>query len=118
MKLCYCTAAWAYFTDQPLDKQWGDNWGNASYEHNAGTPYSHDGQVIHKVAWDGPFELPGENMCNSSYSVQRINQGAIPWLVTSRWFEGEMTTIPAGTKLHEFWDLIKQGGGDVYGRIT
>ena len=37
--LCYVKGPWAYFTTQPLKKQWGDDWDDAPYEHNAGEPY-------------------------------------------------------------------------------
>lgn len=37
--LCYVDGPWAYFTTQPLAKQWGDDWNDAPYEHNAGEPY-------------------------------------------------------------------------------
>ena len=37
--LCYVRGAWAYFTTQPLEDQWGDDWDDAPYEHNAGSPY-------------------------------------------------------------------------------
>ena len=38
--LCYVAANVAYFTTQALADQWGDDWNDAPYEHNAGTPYS------------------------------------------------------------------------------
>ena len=38
-KLCYVEGNIAYFTTQDLDKQWGDDWDDAPYEHNAGLPY-------------------------------------------------------------------------------
>lgn len=37
--LCYVCGPWAYFTTRPLADQWGDDWDDAPYEHNAGTPY-------------------------------------------------------------------------------
>lgn len=37
--LCYVDGPWAYFTTQPLEDQWGDDWDDAPYEHNAGEPY-------------------------------------------------------------------------------
>lgn len=38
-RLCYVEGAWAYFTTQALDEQWGDDWDDAPYESNAGHPY-------------------------------------------------------------------------------
>jgi hypothetical protein len=37
--LCYVNLPWCYFTTKPLDEQWGDDWDDAPYEHNAGEPY-------------------------------------------------------------------------------
>jgi len=37
-RLCYVDGPWAWFTTQGLDTQWGDGWGKAPYEHNAGDP--------------------------------------------------------------------------------
>ena len=89
--LCYVEGNFAYFTTQPLAKQWGDDWDDAPYEHNAGEPYlptvcykttgpekdpldwNDDGTPkwgIVKVAWDGPFSPPCENHINSPWSVQ------------------------------------------------
>jgi hypothetical protein len=30
--LCYIDDDYAYFTEQSLDKQWGDDWNDAPYE--------------------------------------------------------------------------------------
>lgn len=38
-KLCYISENIAYFTTLPLSEQWGDDWNDAPYEHNAGPPY-------------------------------------------------------------------------------
>lgn len=37
--LCYVEGCWAFFTTKPLSDQWGDDWNDAPYEHNAGRPY-------------------------------------------------------------------------------
>ena len=108
--LYYCQNSGAYFTNKPLSEQCGDDWNDIPYEHNAGAPY---GEGIVKVAWDGPFKLPGEHCINSSYSVDRIKQGAVPWLVTASWHT-EFVSIPAGTSLEDFCKLIQKGGGNVY----
>lgn len=39
-KLCYVKQPWLYFTTQDLEDQWGDDWNDAPYQHNAGKPYS------------------------------------------------------------------------------
>lgn len=116
--LCYIDQYWAYFTTQELSKQWGDDWNDAPYEHNAGEPYLHfqDGESwsISKVAFDGPFERPCDNQLNSPWSVEQINAGAIAWLRSSRWSTNKNVIIPAGTTMERFIDLIYDGGGNVY----
>ena len=117
MKLCFVDENWAYFTDQPLTGegcQWGDDWNDAPYEHNAGEPYAHDGENVIKCAWEGDFVTPGGDNGNSEYSVERINKGVIPWLVTSRWYEGDVVIIQAGVSPMEFRTLITKGGGKTY----
>lgn len=118
--LCYVDGSWAYFTTQKLSEQWGDDWNDAPYEHNAGEPYQwHDRrdsepwQII-KVAWDGEFEAPCAAQYNSPWSVQRINAGAVAWLQTSRWIGGDPIVIMAGTTIEDFCQKIREGGGRVY----
>jgi len=121
--LCYVDGSWAYFTTRKLSDQLGDDWNDAPYEHNAGTPYEyseHDRKegrepwLIIKVAWDGDFEPPCEGHCNSPWSVEQINAGAVAWLRTSRWRTGKPVIIPTGTTLERFCELIREGGGAVY----
>lgn len=115
--LCYVDEPWAYFTDQPLDQQWGDDWNDIPYEHNAETPYSHRGATITVLAYDGPWFTPCWGHLNSPYSVQSINAGAVPWLRELRWIDGSeqaVRSIPAGVTIAEFTELIHAGGGNVY----
>lgn len=122
--LCYIEGNWAFFTTQPLDKQWGDDWDDAPYENNAGRPYefhAHDSKAgkerweITKVAWDGDFETPGRwGGGNSHYSVQSINSGAAAWLFQRGYKEKPPISIQAGTTLDEFVKKITQGKGCVY----
>lgn len=121
--LCYVSGCWAYFTTRKLSEQWGDDWSDAPYEHNAETPYEygeHDRNkgrapwTITKVAFDGDFEPPCEGHCNSPWSVEQINAGAVAWLRTSRWHGGKPVIVPAGTTLERFCELIREGGGNVY----
>jgi hypothetical protein len=142
LQLCYVDECWAYFTTQPINAQWGDDWNDAPYEHNAGTPYGpcwhnepthrKEGKFcdcdsckkdwyqdempkwkIVKVAWDGPFETPA-NIANgnSLYSVQQINRGEVAWLRSST--TQPSTPIMAGVSLEQFCRLIQAGGGRVY----
>ena len=118
--LCYVEGNWAYFTTQELSKQWGDDWDDAPYEHNAGTPYEYDGEEdahpweIVKVAWDGPFETPDYNHLNSPWSVEQINAGAVAWLVAR--YADPMVVIPAGVTLSEFTKRVLSAGGSVYAK--
>lgn len=111
--LCYVYEPWgssagspptAYFTTQPLDKQWGDDWNDAPYDCNAGIPYRWDARrytkqpdgsyawvsspepswQIFMVEFTGPFETPRGVAFNTPYSVEMINDGKIPWLWTDR----------------------------------
>ena len=107
-KLCYVKDCWAYFTSAKLIDQSGDDWDDAPYEHNAGTPYEDKGNMIVKIAFDGQFDQPCDRHHNSPYSVERINKGAIAWL------SNEDISIVAGVGIEEFKKLIKKGGGNTY----
>lgn len=124
LKLCYVEGEWAYFTTQPLDQQWGDDWEDAPFEHNAGAPYRYDlhdakrGEApwrIVKVAWDGYLESPAEfsRALNSPWCVRDINAGAVSWLQSPPWAD-ERILIPAGVCLCTFARLVRQAGGTVY----
>ena len=132
--LCYVDGSFAYFTTQSLSKQWGDDWDDAPYEHNAGEPYTptvyhysdERGDVkserdwnadgtpkweIVKVAFDGDFSAPRDGVQNSRWSVRDINKKCVPWLVR---MYGKKVMIWAGTKLSDFKRLVKSCGGSVY----
>ena len=121
-RLCYVSGNFAYFTTQELSKQWADDWDDAPFEHNSGPPYEygeHDKKAgkkpwkITKCAWEGPFHDPSYGHCNSPYSVEDINAGAVPWLSTDFWTPTRVY-IQAGTPFHDFCSAIKLGGGRVY----
>lgn len=118
-RLCYVDGSFAYFTTQELSEQWGDDWNDAPYEHNAGTPYEWSESYkaakweILKVAFEGSFRTPDSGVENSRYSVQDINKGQIAWLENERW-EKRPIRIFAGTTLDEFTSAIKSSGGKVY----
>ncbi len=92
-KLCYVDGNVLYFTDN-FAHQCGDDWDDAPYEHNAGTPYEwwdgwteeenrkHGHNHMRKFAFvDGCWiEQPCDRCVNSPYSVDDINKGAVPWL--------------------------------------
>lgn len=105
--LCYVSGCWAFFTDRPLEEQWGDDW------NEDGTPK----WKIVKVAWEGPFETPREMSRgpNSPYSVRDINRGAIAWLTpASHVHHTDVRPIPAGLPLEDFKRIIKAAGGRIY----
>lgn len=123
MKLCYVSENWAYFTSQDLDKQWGDDWDDAPYEHNADPPYefgAHDAAagklpwLITKVAFDGQLSRPCDGYLNSCWTVQQINAGGIAWLRGTCEITGLPVVIPAGCSLGDFCALVQQCGGTVY----
>ncbi len=136
-KLCYIDKNdTAYFTTQDLDKQWGDDWDDVPYEHNAGTPYSPhiryyaDGRIekipeywnedgtpkweLYHLKFDcWKLETPAGTHYNSPYSVQMINAGAIAWLSGSD-KDNKPIVIQAGASIDEFKMKVKQSGGTIY----
>jgi hypothetical protein len=132
-KLCFIAENFAYFTTQELSKQWGDDWNDAPYEHNAGVPYeaafhyymdgrrekspkdwNEDGTPkweIYKVAYDYcGAETPSEIAAgNSRYSVEAINNKLTPWLT-----KYPDKALFAGASIEEFITFIEECGGTVY----
>lgn len=121
--LCYVEGPWAYFTTQKLSEQWGDDWDDAPYEHNAEEPYTFQAHhkaegrapwIIVKVGWDGNLVPPSDRHINSPWSVEAINAGGVAWLQTPCWHAGEKIVIPAGTSLDDFCLLVANADGHVY----
>ena len=117
-KLCYIDGSFAFFTTQSLKDQWGDDWNDAPYEHNAGEPYLYNPETdakpfeVLRIAFDGgelrtPGDLAGYN---SSYSVQDINDGKVPWL-QSFWTD---EIIWAGSGLAHFAAKIERANGQIF----
>lgn len=114
-RLCYIKSGWAYFTTQPLNKQWGDDWDDAPYEYNAGPPYDYRAGnstlprwKVFRISFEGPFITPDIGYNNSPWSVRDINAGAVAWL---RFRGKESEQIFAGTSYEEFraWVLSREG---------
>jgi hypothetical protein len=102
-RLCYVENGCAYFTDN-FENQWGDDWNDAPYEHNAGLPYTGDnlkadGDIV-RVPFAGMTE-PCKDHLNSPLSVQDINSGSAPWLRSMPRLDGEEVEIYAGETLDE-----------------
>lgn len=111
-RLCYVSGSWAYFTNLPLAEQWGDDWDDAPYEHNAEPPYEQEPGQIVRIAWEGNYCTPDFNHSNSPWSVEEINSGATPWLVCGWWSHGD--SIDAGATIAEFRAAIERHGGTVF----
>lgn len=123
-QLCYVKYGYAYFTTQPLDKQWGDDWNDAPYEHNAGDPYEphneKDGRTwqIFKLGYEADLQTPEDKAGgNSWYSVEQINGGAVAWLAGDEW-SNHKVSISAGTTAQEFIQKVKEAGGKVYAEVN
>lgn len=122
-RLCYVKENWAYFTTQEVTKQWGDDWDDAPYEHNAESPYEwrddsdKEKWTITKVAFEGEFSVPCSDRTNSSFSVKEINHGAIAWLRPGTWSKHDVI-IRAGTTLDDFIVAVKKAGGKVYREVV
>ena len=118
--LCYVDGCFAYFTTQPLEDQWGDDWNDAPYECNAGEPYrwhfEHDSHktpwTIKKVAFDVGMETPSSPTGYGGYSVEDINAKQVPWLRTT--YSRHKVAIFAGVDIEEFAVLIREAGGQIY----
>ena len=120
--LCYVSEGFAWFTSCPLESQWGDDWNDAPYEHNAGYPYPDhckgNERVQHdlvKIGFAADLYRPCDGQLNSPYSVEDINAGKSPWLKS--WAPDDFvpeTRIFAGCNLKNFIEKIESCGGEVY----
>lgn len=126
LKLCFIEGRIAYFTTAPLvgpGRQWGDDHDDAPYEHNAGTPYTwseRSGVPQYEIMvgmFTGPLLDPAGycNDTNSSWSVEDINQGNVPWLksdpLDNELFGSPSVNIYAGVSPIEFAELVYVVGG-------
>ncbi len=118
-RLCYIEEPWAYFTTRKdWQNQWGDDWEDFPYEHNAGRPYKWlppsavPRYEVVKVAFEGDFKEPLDGHLNSPWSVEMINQRQVPWLAPD-WIEHDVS-IYAGETLEQFIHKVRLVGGTVY----
>lgn len=120
-KLCYVDGNEAWFTSD-WKNQWGDDWDDRPYEHNAGTPYSHyfdENNKEHKIKlkkiyfdmYKGVVKEPRYGLLNSPYSVQDINSKRCPWLIIE---QDKPYYIFAGTSYTNFVKTIEELGGKIY----
>lgn len=110
----------AYFTPASMDEQWGDDWDDAPYEHNAGTPY--DDIWVDKVRTEieilqVPFAVKSYNFRlpndfgyggNSPFAVADINHGAVAWIydAVSRKTKSKYVAIQGGDDVETFADKL------------
>ena len=106
----------AYFTPVPLDEQWGDDWDDAPYEHNAGTPYDNiwvDDVRTEIEILQVPFAVKSYNFSlpddfayggNSPFAVADINHGAVACIydVVSKKTNSKYVAIQGGDDLETF----------------
>ena len=119
LRLCYVEENFAWFTSH-FEDEWGDDWNDSPYEHNAERPYGYHynklkesiNHTIEKVAFEGPFDRPNANQVNSPYSVESINGGEVPWLTVWPRKKGEF--IRGGATLKEFIEIVQKNDGTVY----
>ena len=113
---------YAFFTEVPLVDQWGDDWDDAPYEHNAGRPYDDHYQgedrkehLVIKVPFyvrhdEFDVKLPMDYGCygNSPFCIRDINAGAVAWIfargLESKSIDG--VAIRAGVNPYEFFELV------------
>ncbi len=107
----------AYFTPLPLNEQWGDDWDDSPYEHNAGRPYDHDNDQKEVDIILIPFAIKNVRPWikfpesysfggNSPFSVSDINFGAVAWIFAA--CKPTSIAIPAGIGIKEFITLINK----------
>jgi len=119
LKLCYVEENFAWFTSH-FEDEWGDDWDDVPYEHNAGRPYGYHytklkecvRHVVFKLAFEGSFDRPCDGALNSQYSVQAINAGLVPWL--SVWPLSAGAFIHAGATVAQFIEFVEKNDGMIY----
>lgn len=115
-ELCYVDGQWLYFTES-VEGQWGDDWDDAPYEHNAGRPYgmfNSDHRYPDAFAVLATTELEPPSYTMDRYvSVEEVNEGEIPWLALPD-FMDETVEIFAGETYREVVSTIEELDGMVY----
>lgn len=99
-KLCYFKDNFAYFTSD-FENQTGDDWNDAPFDSNAGTPYDHKGTIVFKIALYGDFSSAQDDQYSRPTSVDDINKGFMPWIVNG-WNSDTTWAILGGTSYLEF----------------
>ena len=121
-KLCYVDDNKAWFTSN-WEKQWGDDWDDRPYEHNAEQPYTSYWEnnkeypipqktLYFELPYNCDIKHPNYGSYNSPFSVEDINNKVCPWLSIEN--NGNMEYIFAKTTYTNFIKTIKRLGGVVY----
>jgi hypothetical protein len=121
-RLCYVEGGFAWFTTLPVTgegAQWGDDWDDAPYQHNAGNPYGCDDRqerrwTLRVVGFRGCHMGMQEPMDGHTISVEEINRGSVPWLKPWTRDDEDDVTVWAGCSLTEFVAKIQRAGGTVF----
>jgi hypothetical protein len=109
-KLCYVDGGLMYFTSD-FENQWGDDWDDTPYEHNAEPPYTDENIKLIKIYFNRntyDWKDPAWRYNNSPFSVKDINSGAVAWLYN----EEKRIAINAGETLKEVFE--KLNGEEIY----
>jgi len=109
--LCYVDLPWLYFTDN-MEKQWGDDWNDAPYEHNAGTPYEYETNVIKIAVYINNLWLDSPCDKGRCMSVEEINKAGYPWL--KHFHDGSDPGLKPGTPLDEAITWLKEHNCEIY----
>jgi hypothetical protein len=116
-KLCYVRGDNAYFTTASLEEQWGDDWDDAPYEHNAGRPYEYEDyrdcepyEILHLKFELAFSQEPWSGYNNSPYAVEDINNGDTFWLSVYN----EPDELYANASPSEFIDFVRRHDGMVF----
>lgn len=114
LRLCYIDGPWAFFTTQPLDQQWGDDWNDAPYEHNAGDPYEpcwhNQPHGLRQVRQNGKVGI-GE-VCRCSICVDEWNDDGTPkWRIEKVAWECVNLDPPCERVRNSPWSVEDINGG-------
>ena len=118
-RLCYIENNVMYFSDN-FPSCRADDWDDAPYEHNAGTPYEYREDLSVKenrengysrlryVGYvpDWEIKTPAERFgYNTPFSVDDINNGAVPWL-----YHEKYGGLMAGTTINKAIKWLRKAG--------
>lgn len=113
-KLCFVRGNKAYFTEVPLEEEWGEGWDESPYTIYAEPPEGEGYEDIESVY----FEIPDAKLKlpSGKYTIEEINNKEVPWISYS---VGNLTRyVYAGTPYKDFVNSIFGDGGDIYEKTS